>query len=123
MVAFKLLPTLRNLLRNPLYTALNLSGLAIGMAAAMLIIFLIELIGSSLFPVDIDVQSADAATMARIIAEMPLAAKLFVVVGWALGSFGGAWLALHPGHWPADCARSRQPTSVVPPRAEQQPGD
>jgi putative ABC transport system permease protein len=37
MVTFKLLPTLRNLLRNPLYTALNLSGLAIGMAATMLI--------------------------------------------------------------------------------------
>lgn len=74
-------------------------GCVAGMAAAMLIIFLIELIGSSLFPVDIDVQSADAATMARIIAEMPLAAKLFVVVGWALGSFGGAWLALRISDW------------------------
>ncbi|MBP8239880.1 MAG: ABC transporter permease, partial [Saprospiraceae bacterium] len=34
---FRLLPTFRNLLRNPLYSVLNLSGLAIGMAAAMLI--------------------------------------------------------------------------------------
>jgi putative ABC transport system permease protein len=37
MATLILVPTLRNLLRNRLYTGLNLSGLAIGMAAAMLI--------------------------------------------------------------------------------------
>nr|MBP6827535.1 ABC transporter permease [Saprospiraceae bacterium] len=37
MITFRWMPTLRNLLRNRLYTVLNLSGLTIGMAAAMLI--------------------------------------------------------------------------------------
>ncbi|RZF65255.1 hypothetical protein EWE75_06140 [Sphingomonas populi] len=68
-------------------------GILFGVAAALLIVAGAEWIETALYPLPtLDV--ADPATLARVVADMPLPAKLLIVSGWLLGAFGGAWLGL-----------------------------
>lgn len=74
-------------------------GIVAGLVVAMAIVFIIEMISAALFPMPMELASADPETLARIIAGMPLAAKLLVAGGWLLGPLGGAWLALRISDW------------------------
>jgi hypothetical protein len=72
-------------------------SLVFGVAAAMLIVTAVEWADAVLYPLprDIDaIDSADPATLAMVVANMPLPAKIIVVAGWLFGALGGAWLAL-----------------------------
>lgn len=56
-----------------------------------------ESIGSALYPVSGDIASTDRATLAAVMASIPLPAKLIVAAGWLVAPFGGAWLCLRIG--------------------------
>ena len=70
-----------------------------GIVAAMGIVFAAETVAGALYPMPLELEAADPATLAGVIANMPLAAKLIVVAGWLAGPFGGAWLALRISDW------------------------
>jgi hypothetical protein len=73
-------------------------GIVAGAIAAMLIVAAFEALASFLYPLP-EVDSDDYATLAGVIANMPILAKLLVVAGWLLGPLGGAWLALRISDW------------------------
>ncbi|MDF0487963.1 hypothetical protein PX554_07455 [Sphingomonas sp. H39-1-10] len=68
-------------------------GIVFGVAAALLIVGAAESIETALYPLPA-LDNADPATLAGVVADMPLAAKLLIVAGWPIGAFGGAWLGL-----------------------------
>ena len=77
-------------------------GVVAGVITAFLLVALIEAIGTAIYPLPTELQSmdsADGAALAAALAEIPLSAKILVVVGWLLGAFGGAWLALRISDW------------------------
>ncbi len=69
-------------------------GIVAGIAVAFFIILLVENFDEWLYPVPVDLDASDAAALTAYVFTMPLPAKLLVVFGWFLGSFGGAWLCL-----------------------------
>jgi len=71
----------------------TVSGLLFGVAAALLIVGGAEWIETALYPLP-TLDTADPATLAGIVTDMPLPAKLLIVAGWLLGAFGGAWAGL-----------------------------
>ena len=77
-------------------------GVGAGVIAAFLLIALLETIGTTLYPLPAELESmesADSAAIAAAIAEIPLPAKMLVVIGWLVGTLGGAWLALRISNW------------------------
>lgn len=80
----------------------KLLGVGAGVIAAFLLIALLETIGTTIYPLPAELESmesADSAAIAAAIAEIPLPAKILVVVGWLVGTLGGAWLALRICDW------------------------
>lgn len=80
----------------------KLLGVGAGVIAAFLLIALLETIGTTIYPLPAELESmesADSAAIAAAIAEIPLPAKILVVVGWLVGTLGGAWLALRISDW------------------------
>ncbi len=69
-------------------------GIVAGIAAAFIIILLVEALDERLYPVPADLDTSDAVAMGAYVFAMPLFAKLLVVFGWLLGAFGGVWLCL-----------------------------
>ncbi|CAN5281094.1 hypothetical protein BH10PSE15_BH10PSE15_14870 [soil metagenome] len=68
-------------------------GILFGIVAAMAIVAGIEWAESALYPLPtLDV--ADPDMLAGLVTNMPLPAKILIVVGWLLGAIGGAWLSL-----------------------------
>lgn len=63
----------------------------VGLMAGIIVVGLVEAVGMAIWPVPHEVQNAmsDAATMAAAMAQVPVGAKLFVVIAWAVGSFVG----------------------------------
>lgn len=77
----------------------RLFGTLAGIAVAILITLGVEAVDSRFYPMPANIDPNDADALARIIPDMPLAAKLIVVVGWFLGAYGGAWMALRITDW------------------------
>ena len=75
-------------------------GIVAGIAAAFVIILLVENFDEWLYPVPVDLDASDAAALTAYVFTMPLPAKLLVVFGWFLGSFGGALV-----HYSVDIAK------------------
>jgi len=64
-----------------------------GLITAMLVIFGVEAIGLLLFPPAAGIRLDTEADLARLVAMSTPAARAWLVFGWALGSFVGAWVA------------------------------
>lgn len=73
----------------------------LGCAAAMTVVWAVEMASSAAFPLPLDVK--DPAQIGALMDDIPLAAKLAVVGGWWLGTAFGGWIAMVVGRarWPA----------------------
>ncbi|MBB5015320.1 hypothetical protein [Rehaibacterium terrae] len=71
-----------------------------GLLAMAVVVFAVEALGHRLYPLPPGIDLDDPASVQSMVDAMPLAAKLLVVLGWALGSFVGAHIAvrLTPAH-------------------------
>ncbi|WP_411834400.1 hypothetical protein [Pseudoxanthomonas mexicana] len=64
-----------------------------GLITAIAVIAGLELIGMTLFPLPPGTPLATEADLAALVAAASTGKKIWVVAGWALGSFAGAWVA------------------------------
>ncbi len=71
----------------------SLLGVVAGFLVAGLVIFLAALIGHKMYPLPPGVDPNDPEAMARVVRQLPVAAFLFVLVGWMAGAGAGAWVA------------------------------
>ena len=71
----------------------TIGGIVAGVIAGGVIVFATEAVGHSLFPPPADINLADPEDVKRLMASLPAAAFAFVLVGWFLGSFAGAFVA------------------------------
>lgn len=71
----------------------TLLAIVTGLITAMLVIFGVEAIGLLLFPPPAGIRLDTEADLAKLVAMSSPAAKTWLVFGWALGSFVGAWVA------------------------------
>lgn len=71
----------------------TLLAIVAGLITAMLVIFGVEALGLLLFPPPAGMRLDTEADLARLVAMSSPAAKAWLVFGWALGSFVGAWVA------------------------------
>jgi len=69
-----------------------------GLITAMLVIFGVEAVGLLFFPPPAGMRLETEADLARLVAMASPAAKAWLVFGWALGSFIGAWVAARISH-------------------------
>lgn len=74
-------------------------GIILGIVAALAIVAAIGWVDDRLFPLTLDIDIADQATIAGVIADKTMPDKLLWVAPWLLASFGGAWLALRVSDW------------------------
>ena len=70
-----------------------LLGVLVGAVVAGLCVYLVELVGHSVFPLPPGVDPKDPADYRRVMDAMPAAAKAIVLAGWFLGALAGAWAA------------------------------
>lgn len=72
-------------------------GAVLGIAVAIGVVFVVELIGHELLPrpQGYDPMTPDGAE--RYLRESPLVAKLALVLGWFAGALAGGWLAVRIG--------------------------
>jgi len=71
----------------------RLLAVIVGLVAGMIIVALIEGLGHALWPPPKGVDLRDPAQLEALIPTLPFGALAAVVVAWALGSFGGGWMA------------------------------
>ena len=71
----------------------TLLGVLAGLATMVVVIMAVQFVGAQLYPPPADVDMADTAAFAAMLASLPLAALVFVVLAWALGAFAGGWVA------------------------------
>lgn len=64
-----------------------------GVIAGGIVVYLIEFIGHTVYPLPADVDPTDMEQLAAYMPNMPLGALLFVVLGWIAGSFAGGFAA------------------------------
>ena len=75
-----------------------------GVVAGIVIVFVAEAIGHMIFPPPEGVNLSDPEQLKAIMSEIPLGAKIAVLVAWGLGTFGGGVIGvLLAGRkaWPA----------------------
>ena len=68
-------------------------GVVAGVIAGGVIVFATEAVGHSLFPPPPAINLADPEDVKRLMASLPAGAFAFVLAGWFLGSFAGAFVA------------------------------
>lgn len=68
-------------------------GVIAGVVVGGLVVFLVELVGHSLFPTPPSTDLSNPEDVKRLISLLPVGALLMVLVGWLLGSLAGAWTA------------------------------
>ena len=68
-------------------------GLSAGALAMFVAITLIEAMDVKLFPLPAGLDPNNPVQLAAVVAALPFAAKLLIVVGWCLGAFAGAAVA------------------------------
>jgi hypothetical protein len=64
----------------------------VGMVVAGLAITVIEFLGSKVYPPPLGMNPEDPASVRAAMALMPPGALLFVLLGWIVGTFAGAWV-------------------------------
>ena len=74
-------------------------GVVAGIGVAVTVVAVVEPLGHMLFPPPAGLDLANPADQARLMAVIPLGAKLAVVAAWFLGTLAGAWAALRLGGW------------------------
>jgi len=67
----------------------------LGIILTNVIIFAIELAGHHVYPPPAGLHSSDPAALHDYMAEMPTGVFLFLLLGWAVGTAAGAWLAAY----------------------------
>ncbi len=68
-----------------------------GLMTAMLLVWLIELIGHAVYPPPVDIDFSDPEAVRAYTAALPVAAVLFVGVSWVIGTFVGVSVACRIG--------------------------
>lgn len=79
-------------------------GLLAGIFAAVLTVFVLEGIGHMIFPPPDGVDLKDPETIRTLMSDIPLGAKIAVLVAWFVGTIAGGLTAVrvaHAGAWPA----------------------
>ena len=71
----------------------SLAVVLIGVIVGGGIIFLVEMVGSSMYPPPADVDMSDIAQAREAVRDMPVGAMLMVLLGWSLGALAGGGLA------------------------------
>ncbi|WP_421788423.1 hypothetical protein [Hyphobacterium sp.] len=69
-------------------------GIVAGLVAAVVTVMIVETIGHMIFPPPEGVDITDPEQLAAIMSEIPLGAKITVLVAWAIGIFIGGTLAI-----------------------------
>ncbi|WP_454831747.1 hypothetical protein [Pseudoxanthomonas wuyuanensis] len=64
-----------------------------GLLTAFLLIFGLEMLGMALFPLPPGTTLQTEADLANLVAMSSTGKKIWVVCGWAIASFAGAWVA------------------------------
>jgi hypothetical protein len=75
----------------------TLLGIVAGLATMFVVITAVQWLGAQLYPPPPGLDLRDQHGMAALIAQLPLAALAFVVLGWVLGAFAGGWVAARIG--------------------------
>ena len=70
-----------------------LLGVLAGVVVAFGCVFLVEMVGHSLYPPPAGLDLSDPADQARVMEAMPAAAKAMVLAAWFIGAGAGAWVA------------------------------
>lgn len=70
-----------------------LMGAIAGILVALLCVFVVEMIGHSLYPPPAGLDMSNPADQARVMEAMPIAAKAMVLAAWFVGALAGAWVA------------------------------
>lgn len=68
-------------------------GVVVGLVVAMAVIFLVEGLGTALWPPPAGMDLKNEADLAHFMASASPAMKALVVSGWLLASFVGGWVA------------------------------
>jgi len=76
-------------------------GILAGLAALIVVVWIVEAIGHSIWPPPPGVNPSDPAQLAGLMDKIPLAAKAAVIVAWFLGAVAGAWVANGVARWMA----------------------
>lgn len=71
-------------------------GIIAGGVAGIVTMMILESAGDALFPAGVDLSKAGASLI--YMDQMPMAAKVMVLLGWAFASFLASTLALRLGH-------------------------
>ncbi|MEM7640374.1 MAG: hypothetical protein AAF269_15070 [Pseudomonadota bacterium] len=64
------------------------AGIA-GVITGIVIVFVAEAVGHMIFPPPVGVDLSDPEQLAAIMDQIPLGAKIAVLIAWGLGTFGG----------------------------------
>jgi hypothetical protein len=68
-----------------------------GVGVAMGIVFAVERISTSLYPLPPSTDASDPDAMRAVMTRLPRAALLVVLLGWGLATAAGAWIAARVG--------------------------
>lgn len=72
-------------------------GAVLGIAVAIGVVFLVELVGHAAMPAPTGYDPMTEEGAARYLAEAPAVAKLALVFGWFAGALAGGWVAVRVG--------------------------
>ena len=79
-------------------------GVIAGIVAAVLLMLGVEALATTLFPLPPGINPHNEADLARLVALAPLGMQALVVIGWALASLGGGWVAAKIARHPRGAA-------------------
>ncbi|MBN4051924.1 hypothetical protein JYT53_00315 [Cytophagaceae bacterium AH-315-L13] len=71
----------------------NSLSIGAGIITGGMLIFLVETLGHTIYPHPADFDYTDKEALAELIQNAPIGALLFVILAWAVGSFGGGLVA------------------------------
>jgi hypothetical protein len=71
----------------------NLLAVVAGVIVGGLMVAVMEIIGHSLFPPPPGLDASNPASLAKLMEQVPMGAKLSVVVAWAVGSLAAGFVA------------------------------
>jgi len=78
----------------------SIGGVIAGVLVGALIVYVAEAVGHSIFPPPAGVDLKDPEALKSVMGEIPLGAKIAVVIGWFAGVLGGGVAALLiAGRW------------------------
>ena len=86
---------------NPLLK--NIVAAVVGVIVAGVTVGIVEMAGHAIFPPPEGLDITNPEDQARIMQEIPAAAKVAVMIAWFLGAFTGSWTARKLGatSWPS----------------------